>query len=86
MKKPCRLELNNSGAWKLLGKFDAAVEDATDDILTAAGNLVDALNAPYSGREALCRMRVSSDDPHPDVLMRYEGRESGWRDSKGEPA
>ena len=26
MRKACRLELNNSGAWKLLGIFDAADE------------------------------------------------------------
>lgn len=45
MTKPCRLELNNTGAWKLLGRFDAAREDATDAILNAAAQLADALNS-----------------------------------------
>lgn len=87
MKKPCRLEWNNSGAWKLLGKFDAGVEDSTDDILNAASLLVEALNAPYSGREALTTMRVSTDEPHPAVLMRHAGDGNGWRDARtGDPA
>lgn len=88
MTKPCRLEMNNSGSWKLLGRFDAAVADSTDDILNAAAQLADALNAPYSGRQALCTLRVSTDDPHPDVLMRYESPqgEKGWRKPNGEPA
>ena len=87
MKKPCRLELNNSGSWKLLGKFDAAVEDATDAILNAAASLVDALNDPASKRSAIATLRVSTDEQHPEVLMRYANAESGWRDVRtGEPA
>lgn len=87
MKKPCRLELNNSGSWKLLGKFDAAVTDSTDDIMNAAAALVDALNAPYSGRSAIATLRIATDEPHPDVIMRYESRESGWREARtGAPA
>lgn len=79
MSKPCRLELNNSGSWKLLGKFDAAVADSTDDILNAAAALVDALNAA-GGRSSL---RISTDDAIPCVLMRYERREDGWRKKDG---
>ena len=26
MKKPCRLEINNTGAWKLIGRFDADLD------------------------------------------------------------
>ena len=85
MKNPVRLEINNSGAWKIIGRFDAAVEDATDDILTAAGHLADALNAPYSGRTALMTMRVSmAESPH-EVLMRWESMETGWREMEGAP-
>lgn len=86
--KPCRLEMNNSGAWKLLGTFDAAVADATDDILNAAAQLADALNASYAGNRASCTLRVSTDEPHPDVLMRYESPQSerGWRKPNGDPA
>lgn len=83
MKKPCRLELNASGSWKLLGLFDAADEESTDDIMNAAASLVDALNEASGTRSTL---RVSTNDPHPDVLMRYASREEGWRDRAGEPA
>lgn len=86
MQKPVRLEINNSGAWKVIGRFDAAVDDATDDILTAAGHLADALNAPYSGRPSLVTMRVSMAEPPHDVLMRWTDAETGWRDANGEPA
>lgn len=87
MTKPCRLELNNTGAWKLLGRFDAAEEDATDAILNAAAQLVDALNDPACKRPGLCALRVSTDEASRDVLMRYADRESGWRDARtGEAA
>lgn len=88
MMKPCRLELNNSGSWKLLGKFDAAQEEATDAILNAAADLADALNDPACKRQGLCTLRVSTDDPHPDVLMRYASPqgENGWRKPDGSPA
>lgn len=84
MKKPCRLELNNTGAWKLLGKFDAAEEDYVDDILTAAGNLADALNQ-CPGSPGVTTLRVSTDDPQPQVLMRHDAREHGWRKPNGDP-
>ena len=85
MKKPCRIELNNSGAWKLLGKFDAANAEATDNILSAAGALADALNARESGRQALVTLRVSTDEPCPDVLMRHKTGE-GWVPAPGTSA
>lgn len=34
--KPVRLELNNSGAWKVLGRFDAADDEQTSLVLDAA--------------------------------------------------
>jgi hypothetical protein len=79
--------MNNSGSWKLLGTFDAAEEDYADDILTCAGNLADALNAANPGRGKGVTLRVATNEALPDVLMRYEGREHGWRDARtGEPA
>lgn len=85
--KPVKLELNNSGAWKTIGSFDAAVEDSTDDILLAAEHLVQALNAPYSGRKSMTTLRVRMADAPHTVLMYWESAETGWwRDAKGEPA
>lgn len=85
MQKPCRLELNNSGAWKLLGKFDAAEEDYVDDILNAASNLLDALNQ-CPGSVGGITMRVATDDPQPSVLMRHDTPGLGWRKPNGDPA
>lgn len=85
MQKPCKLELNNSGAWKTLGKFDAAVEDATDDIMTAAEHLAEALNAPYTGRTALVSLRIIAEGDTAPMMTWKQGK--GWREWRtGEPA
>lgn len=86
MAKPCRIELNNSGAWKLLGKFDASADEAASAIMDAAEQLARALNDPACGRPSLVTLRISTDDAQPDVLMRWSD-EHGWRDARtGEPA
>lgn len=85
MKKPCRLELNNTGAWKLLGKFDAGADAAASAIMDAAEHLARALNDPASGRPSMLTLRISTDEPQPDVLLRWTDAD-GWRDRKGEPA
>ena len=82
MKKPVRLEINNSGAWKVLGKFDAADEFQADDILNSAerlaGLLVDADNR--------LSLRISMAEPPHAPIMHWKDAETGWRDAKGEPA
>ena len=85
MKKPCELQLNNSGAWKALGKFDAADDDYADDILTAAGHLVIALNASRPDCKPTT-LRVVTADGLQSPLMTYRSREAGWRDWQGAPA
>jgi hypothetical protein len=83
MTKPVRLEMNNSGAWKLITRFDAADDEHTDAIMNAAAELADAVNDGGRGMT----LRIATDESHPDVLMRYESRDSGWRDARtGEPA
>lgn len=86
MKKPARLELNNSGAWKLMGKFDAAEEDATDAIMNAAEALAQALNDPACKRPGLVSLRISTDEQHPLVLMSWTQSRGTWVDAAGEPA
>lgn len=85
MKKPCRLELNNSGAWKLLGRFDCADEEQTALVLDAAETLVKTLhNSPNT--KGCPTLRVSADDALQAVLLRWD-IERGWRDAvTGEPA
>lgn len=85
MQKPCRIELNNSGAWKLLGKFDAGADEAASAIMDAAEQLARALNDPASGRPSMVSLRISTDDALPGVLMRWSD-EHGWRDMAGQPA
>lgn len=77
----CRLEWNNSGAWKLLATFDADAGEAADAVMNAAAALLDAVNDRASGRHALARGRVSSDEAHPVALMYHEGRGGGegWK-------
>jgi len=92
--KPCRLEWNNTGAWKLLATFDAANEDAADEILQAAGHLLAAVNDPASGRPCLVSARITTDEQPPIVLMRWQrdacddaGSMGAWVDARtGEPA
>lgn len=83
MKKPCRLELNNSGAWKVLGRFDAADDEQCILVLDTAEDLVRTLHNSEDPR-GCATMRVSTEDQC--VLLRWEiGR--GWYDAMtGEPA
>jgi len=83
--KPVKLQLNNSGAWKDIVRFDAADEDRTDAIMNAGAQLADAANEGL--KKPQFTLRIVTDEPYPAVLMRYEGFEGGWRDARtGEPA
>lgn len=87
MQKPVRLEINNSGSWKVIGRFDAGKDYATDSILNAADELAAALNDPDSGRPSLVTLRVSMAEPPHTALMHWTDAETGWRDARtGEPA
>lgn len=85
MKKPVRLEFNNSGAWKVLGRFDADDEDQASLVMDAAEDLVKTLH--NGGETRRCpTLRVSIDDAMGAVLLRWD-IENGWRDAlTGEPA
>lgn len=83
--KPVRLELNNSGAWKVLGRFDAADDEQSALVLDAAEDLVKTLHNNESP-EGCPTLRVSIDDSLGSVLARWE-LERGWYDAvTGEPA
>ena len=78
MKKPVRLELNNSGAWKLLGHWDAADDEQTALVLDAAEDLIRTLHNSEDPKRCPT-LRVSIDDGLGQVLMRWSLVE-GWRD------
>lgn len=82
MKKPVRLEINNSGAWKMLGRFDAADDFGADIVLNAAEQLAQAL--VESGNRLT--LRVSMAEPPHSELMHWNDPETGWRDARGESA
>ena len=52
MIKPVRLELNNSGAWNVLGRFDADDGDQTSLVLDAAEALIKTLHNVGAERTA----------------------------------
>lgn len=84
-KKPVRLELNNSGAWKVLGRFDAADDEQSSLVLDAAEDLIKTLHNSEDPKRCPT-MRVSMDDGLGSVLLRWALLE-GWRDARtGEPA
>lgn len=83
--KPCRLELNNSGAWKVLGRFDADDDDQTALVLDAAEELIKTLHNSEDAKRCPT-LRVSMDDSLQAVLLRWD-LVRGWRDAAtGEPA
>jgi hypothetical protein len=85
VNKPVRLECNNSGAWKLLGRFDAADEEHASLVLDAAEDLVKILHNSEDPKRCPT-LRVSMDDGLGIVLMHWD-LTGGWRDAKtGAPA
>ena len=80
--KPCRLELNNSGAWKLLARFDAANEEDADALMAAAQALAEAINDTSSGRTPGTSLRVSTDEACPLTLMRWTHERGLWVDAR----
>lgn len=86
MSKPCRLEINNSGSWKVIGRFDAADELHSDIVLDAAEKLILALNNGAEPRRC-ASLRISTDDGLGAVLMRWTAERGMWTDvMRGDPA
>lgn len=82
--KPVRLELNNSGSWKTLGRFDAADNDHASLVMDAAETLIKTLHNSEDAKRCPT-LRITIDDSLATVLMRWS-LEHGWRDLAGEPA
>jgi hypothetical protein len=87
-KKPVRIELNNSGSWKVLGRFDAADDEQTSLVLDAAEDLIKTLHNSEDPKRCPT-LRVSMDTPGDStcsVLLRW-ALDTGWRNAAtGEPA
>jgi hypothetical protein len=84
MTKPVRLELNNSGSWKVIGRFDAADDEQTNLVLDCAEQLIQTLHNCEDSKRCPT-LRVSIDDGLSSVLLRW-ALDTGWRDAAtGEP-
>jgi hypothetical protein len=70
-KKPAKLQVNTSGAWKDVVRFDAADVAATDRVTDAA----EALGQVGAGA---ITFRLVSDEALPRVLFRWT-HAAGWK-------
>lgn len=68
--KPVRLEINNAGSWKLIGRFDAGNEELADKAC-AAGQLLGEINPTST-------FRIATDEALPHVLMRWDAARGWW--------
>lgn len=68
--RPVRLEINNSGAWKLLATFDAG-DDALTEKARAAGQLLGELGGERTS------LRICTNEALPVVLVRWTAPR-GW--------
>lgn len=67
--KPVTLQVNNSGAWKTVIRFDADKDMECAEVLSAAGTL-----GCIDGR---CKFRVVMDNGLQAVLMHWSAKD-GW--------
>lgn len=82
MIKPVRLEMNNSGAWKILKYFDAADTERTDVLMNSAAKFANVLNEGSSKPEI--KLRVVTDESIPELLMRYDAASKAWQECERE--
>lgn len=82
MAQTARLEINDAGSWRVIGRFDYADDEQTANVLNAAEQLAHALW--WDGEGQCPTLRVSIDATR--VLCRWQYTR-GWRDAlTGEPA
>lgn len=83
--KMVRLDLNNSGSWKTIGRFDAADEDHASLVMDAAEQLIVAINNGAPPKRC-ATLRICIDDYLNQVLARWDAERGHWYDAKtGEP-
>jgi hypothetical protein len=69
--KPCVLQVNNSGAWKTVLHFDAAIDIQVNDVQNGAELLHNVNQAS--------RFRIATDDGLQTALMHLE--KGQWRNA-----
>ena len=79
MLKPVRLELNNSGSWKVIGRFDADDTYHANLVMNAAEDLIEILHNSQDLRRC-AGLRITKDDGLSTVLSRWSIAD-GWCDA-----
>jgi hypothetical protein len=72
--RPVKLQVNTSGAWKDVVRFDAGDDAAAAKVMEAAATLGE-INAGG------VTFRIASDETHPFVLSRWS-KTNGWSEAK----
>ncbi len=70
---PVVLQLNTSGAWRNLVKFDGAKARLLKKAMTAGKALADISDASA---------RIAKDDGHQTALAHYAAGQGAWRDAR----
>lgn len=78
---PVRLELNNSGAWKVIVRFDLRDSDRAARIMSAGQDLAEAVNLGQDKPQVT--LRIVTDDIHAHLVSHYIGGKEGWRSKLG---
>lgn len=84
MQKPCKIEMNATGAWRLLATLDADNEEQADDLMNAAEQLAWAIDRHGKPSALGTRLRIVT--AIGGVRLMTWSCENGWRDAKGEAA
>lgn len=69
--RPAKLQINNSGSWKTIARFDAG-DEATGEKACTAGQLLGELGGLRT------TLRIATDEALPTVLMRWDARRGWW--------
>lgn len=77
--RPVQLQINNSGAWKTIARFDAS-DDESADKARAAGQLLGEL-----GGGPRTTLRIATDEAMPCVLVRWDGERGWWAVDANKP-
>jgi hypothetical protein len=73
--RPVKLQVNTSGAWKDVVRFDAGNDVAASSVMEAAKTLGEI-------NDGRITFRIASDEPLPFVLSRWS-KADGWIEAKG---
>ena len=79
IKKPVRLEFNNSGSWETWCRFDAADDEQASQVMATAVDLVKTKHNSEDPKRCPT-LRISMDDGLGAVITRW-ALDTGWTDA-----